>query len=196
MISIKTTKNTASQGIKKLERQIPFFTAVALTKTAADVRDAEQTGVAKHFDRPTPFTRKPFFIQRATKRNLVARVGIKTIQQRYLKYGIEGGTLKPKGKALIQPAKARLNKYGNLPKGSVARSSAKPKTFTTKRSDPTSKHLSPGIYQRMARGKLKKLVSFVDQQAYKPRYPFGKAAETAVKRHFGNHFKRAVDNYG
>ena len=86
------------------------------------------------FDSPTPWTLNAFFVQRASKRNLVARVRRKTPQRgrHYLETQSTGGARPQTGfeKLLssrlkyggiirtVTPAKgARLNKYGNMSPG-------------------------------------------------------------------------------
>lgn len=59
------------------EKQVPFLTAYALTKTAQDIKDAEYKLIGEVFDRPTRFTLNSLFVRPATKTRLVASVEFK-----------------------------------------------------------------------------------------------------------------------
>ena len=78
------------------EKQVPFLTAYALTKTAQDIKDAEYKLISEVFDRPTRFTLNSLFVRPATKTNLVASVefkdGFGSIPAwRYLGPHVDGG---------------------------------------------------------------------------------------------------------
>lgn len=65
-------------SLSRLEQdQLPFATALALTRTAEVVRDDLRAEIQVAFDRPTPATLNSMFILSATKQNLEARVWIK-----------------------------------------------------------------------------------------------------------------------
>lgn len=166
--------------------QMPYATALALNDTATDVKDAWEDDFDQHLDTPTPFTKRGVYVSRASKRRLMAEVGLKPVQAEYLEKQITGGTRRPKGKAIVMPAKIRLNKYGNIPRGAVARALSSGRAFATSRSQKTS--LPPGVYQRMARGALKKLAGFEDRAEYQARLPLRRTAEAQVVARFTNHF--------
>ena len=183
----------------KLIKQVPFALSQALNDTALDVKAAEEDELGVVLDNPTPFTRRGFFVKRSSKRKLVAKVGVKSIQAKYLRYQVEGGTRRPNGKALLVPQKARLNQYGNLPKGSVARSKAKKTTFVVSRGAKAAEHLRPGVYQRpkrLAKGskreakKLKQLVSFEASATYKPKFDPVSVARRVLRKRLKSHFSR------
>lgn len=179
--------------------QLPFATALALNDTAAEVRDAEQTETAKRLDRPTPFTQRGLYVSRASKRRLTAVVGFKDRQAAYLALQVTGGVRTPKGRALLVPVGARLNKYGNMPRRAVARLLAKADTFVASRSDPKTGHLPPGIYQRVPRGsrggapKPKLLVAFEDRAKYQPRLRFDYVAQRRAEAVFERKFLARLD---
>lgn len=58
-------------------RQLPFATALALTRTAQVVAQDIRAEMSAVFDRPTPATLNSLFIEPATKQKLEARVWIK-----------------------------------------------------------------------------------------------------------------------
>lgn len=116
------------------QRQLPFAMATALNETAKEVLADVRKEMSENFDNPTPWTLNAFFVQRASKRKLVARVRRKIPQRgrHYLETQEEGGARPQTGFEklvasrmkyggiirTITPAKgARLNKYGNMSPG-------------------------------------------------------------------------------
>lgn len=196
MIRMRIARNTASPGLQALAEQLPFATALSLNDLAADVKQREERRIDTTIDRPTPFTRKALFTRRATKRRLLAQVGLKDRQRDYLRLQITGGTRRPKGRALVVPANARLNKYGNLPRGSVKRSVARQDTFVASRSKPRTKHLEPGIYKRARvtkksrRSKVSMLVAFERRAKYQSRLHFGRNTDKIARAQFPRHMQR------
>jgi len=173
-------------------KQLPFATALALNDTAQDVKVAAEAEVERAFDRPTPFTKRGLFVQRASKSRLTARVAFKDIQSRYLQLQAKGGVRRPTGRALLLPSAIRLNKYGNIAKGAVARLGARSDVFVAGRGKRGSAHLKPGIYQRQKakRGKAqgpKLLVSFKDSARYDVRLQFHPVALAAARANFRKH---------
>ena len=75
--------------------QVPYATAVALTKTAQDAARELNAELPRYLDNPTPFTRNAFTLKRATKRDLNAIVFAKDVQAKYLRYQVFGGARAP-----------------------------------------------------------------------------------------------------
>ncbi len=77
---IKVTLSGIDEQLASLSRleqdQLPFATALALTRTAEVVRDDLRAEMQVVFDRPTPATLNSLFIEPATKQKLEARVWI------------------------------------------------------------------------------------------------------------------------
>ena len=139
-----------ARDIRQLGRQVQFAQVVALTRTAQDVRAAEQREVDDSFDRPTPFTRNAFYVKPATRQLPEAAVGIKDDStsgrgpRRWLEAGIEGGNRQLKGleKAIrslgvmdgsqyIVPGRyARLDAYGNVSRGQIVQILSQLRAFT------------------------------------------------------------------
>jgi hypothetical protein len=114
--------------------QLPYATALALTRTAQLTQQYLVSLMPRVFDRPTPYTLNSLYIRSATKSNLVASVYIKdealrgTPADRYLRPEIEGGqrNLKRSERALqasgLMPANsmavpaigAEIDQYGNM----------------------------------------------------------------------------------
>ena len=188
-ISMKSDISKATAKLRGAQRkQIPFAVAKALSDTAWDVAKEEARQMPMKLDRPIPFSVKAFGVIRATKAKLVATVFIKPIQAAYLKFQIDGGTRRPKGKALTVPVGQRLNQYGNLPKGKVKALLADPRNFSG-----VIKGVG-GIWQRQKKGGVKLLVAWEQTAQYEAnRFPFYKIAAGKAKAVIGNNLRRAID---
>lgn len=119
------------------KRQLPFATAVALNRTAQNVKDAEITAMKAAFDRPTRFTLNSLFIKPAKKNRLQAVVWVKDYASkaapptRWLLPEVMGGnrsakrsetllsarSILPSGKALMPGKGVRLDAHGNISRG-------------------------------------------------------------------------------
>ena len=97
------------------KKQIPFATSVAINNTLFDLKTEMAKQMDKKLDRPTPFTKRGFFINKAKKNLLIGVLLMKDIVANYMQYQIEGGT-RTTGKQIPVPYKpnARLNKFGNI----------------------------------------------------------------------------------
>ena len=97
------------------KKQIPFATSVAINNTLFDLKKEMAKQMDKKLDRPTPFTKRGFFINKAKKNLLVGVLLMKDIVANYMQYQIEGGT-RNTGKRIPVPYQpnARLNKFGNI----------------------------------------------------------------------------------
>ena len=137
---------------------MPFAAALGINDALTLVRAKSPSVLERDLDRPTPFTKRGIFVQRASKGKLFGVVGFKDVQAGYLKLQVEGGERTPKGRALIVPVGQRLNKYGNIPRGAVARSVANSNVFAGKIKGRA------GIYRRNRSGRVKLLVAFEDRE--------------------------------
>ena len=142
--------------LKEYPKQAAYATSVALNQTAKDIKQAEDEGLEKDLDRPTPFTKKAIAVEWSKKTNLRAAVFVRPIQAEYLGYQVKGGKRKPKGKAILIGKNVKgnkLNKFGNMPKKRIAKLLARPDTFSG-----TIKGVA-GIWQRGHVSKSGKFVS-------------------------------------
>jgi hypothetical protein len=121
---------------KQAQRQIPFATALALTKTAHKVREQMPDDMRRSLDRPRAFTagKGAFFVLKATKRDLTATVSFKDIQARYMKYQIAGGQRRqtayekylqglgalPTGWVTIPGPAMPIDSFGNMKRGALS----------------------------------------------------------------------------
>lgn len=181
--------------------QMPFAIARAITMTAQQVAEDQRNVMQRHLDRPTPFTQRGVAVlQTATKRTPAAVVGFRPIQEKYLRWQIEGGTRSPEtsGRALLVPRAARLNRYGNLPRGYAARTLQGANAFVASRGDAKTRHLQPGIYRRFKKPKGKTarppklLAAFETDATYEPIYPFAETAKAKAQRDMPDAFNRSM----
>ena len=120
-IGVKTNAREYIRRFPQLEKQIRFATAVALTKTVKDVQTALPAALDKVFDRPTPFTKKGTYTKAARRDALVAEIGFREIQSKYLRLQAEGGIYDPKDVGIRLPGNITLNAFGNIPRGMIAK---------------------------------------------------------------------------
>lgn len=136
------TKHDFDTLLKTLEatpEQLRFTTAVALTRTAQDVKKAEENEMRDIFDRPTPYTMTSVFMRSATKQNLEAVVWLKdfagkaTAAVDYLMPQIAGGSRRqkrferalqavgamPEGYRAVPGDGAKLDANGNMDRGQI-----------------------------------------------------------------------------
>lgn len=180
--------------------QLPFAAALGINDVAGQIRDAEQSGLERDLDRPAPFTKRGMFVARASKRRLVGVVGFKKVQSKYLGLQASGGKRRAKRRAVVVPVAARLNKYGNMPRGALKRQLAKPDVFSG-----TVKGVA-GVWQRPKRGArrtkaggaqsgrvgtvgkrkgLKLLAAYYSAVKYSPRLKFERRATALARREIG-----------
>ena len=115
--------------------QLPYATAVAVTRTAQIVREALKTEMPRAFDRPTPWTMNSLYLKAATKQLPVATVWLKDFAPkgnpaaRYLLPEIVGGERRVKpferrlryGRFAVPGEAAPLDQYGNVKSGELER---------------------------------------------------------------------------
>lgn len=107
------------------EKDVPFVTAYALTKTGQDIKAAEYASMQRVFDRPTRWTLNSLQLIPATKQRLSAEIGYRsfggTPPDRYLGPQVEGGNRSHKSheKALIAAGIMRGNEFAVPGQGAV-----------------------------------------------------------------------------
>lgn len=118
-INITTNLDAVRAQLGTQAKQVSFAAAVALTKTAAKIKQALPAALDRTLDRPTPFTKNGTYLKAARKDNLVAEVNFREIQSRYLRLQVEGGVRNPGSAGIKLPGNIQLNAFGNVPKGVI-----------------------------------------------------------------------------
>jgi len=115
-------------------RQLPFATALTLTRIAKDAKEDLTREIPKRFDRPTPFTQRSVYMKAATKKTQSAEVWLKdfigkgTPAAKYLAPQIFGGArdlkrferrldyagILPKGRFVMPTRDTPMDRYGNI----------------------------------------------------------------------------------
>ncbi len=129
------------RALMKAGNQLPFATALALTRTAEVVKLKERDEMRRVFRSPTPYTLNSLFMKPATKSKLEAWVWVKdesvkgTPATKYLLPQIQGGGRNVKRFERLMQARgymasneyvvpgqgAQLDAYGNLNRGQLQR---------------------------------------------------------------------------
>lgn len=192
----------------KVQKNLNFAIARSLTNTARFASQKMRQQLPQIFDRPTPFTQQAIGFSPATKAKPEARVFVRGVQAQYLMRQEQGGLRRPvPGSPINLAVGQRLNQYGNISRGAIAKLRAKPNVFVSKETGKTG-HLPPGVYERVGvkskkglgskrgrtvttgRGKQKTrlnlLVAFERQARYEPRFRFServmKIARDTIQR--------------
>lgn len=139
-ISIKSDlEATVSRWARVAGDQMPYATAVALTRTAKAAKEEIERKLPSLIDRPTPYTMRGFRLYPATKRKLVAEVDFRpafgkgTSARDYLAPLVYGGERKLKaferslaGTGLLPSqymalpgSAAKLDAYGNMAQSQI-----------------------------------------------------------------------------
>lgn len=143
MITIKVDGlDRVQRYVGNMEKQARFALAVALTRTAEDVKMATYDHFRQVFDRPTPMTMKSLYKKSATKTTLEAMVYMKdqsiggknprsmaeilghqftggSRERKALEYLlIQNGFMNP-GEFAVPGSAAKLDAYGNMNRGQI-----------------------------------------------------------------------------
>lgn len=147
--SIKIDSKAVQKQLSDMSRQIPFALATAVNDLAFKVMRAENEGMVDLFASPRPFTQKATQVEkRASKTDLLAVVSLRPAQERYLLPYETGGehAVIGNGGRLLVPVDGPVDRYGQIPKGMLAKLLARPDVFAG-----TVKGIA-GIWQRSAKG--------------------------------------------
>lgn len=190
MVKFEADFNKAIKDLDRTQRkQIPFAISQAINDTAHKSTLNLQKGARIHLDRPTPFTLKGFKFRRSTKRNLSATVYVAPIQNKYLRYQIEGGTRKAGVEGGVSvPVNVKLNKYGNIPGKRTGLAKSKKKFIATRRG-------VKGVWQTTGGKKnpqIRLSVYLAKSATYKKIFPFHNIVRTTVARSLGIAFKKRL----
>ena len=199
--------------IAGLGKQVAFAASKALNATGKKIADAMPGELDKALDKPTDFTRRGVrVLGYANRAKLETRVGFMTAQAKYMRWATDGGTRVPGAGGLKLPAAIKLNEFGNIPRGviarlvAVARKERKLAKATARRvaisnkvelfygdpKDQTGKVWPRGIY-KVANGSIIPLIVFPNTPArYRVRFDFPKLAEGIVRKEWPRQFEIAL----
>ena len=215
-LDIASNLDVAAKAVGDLAaKQIPYATALALTRTAASLaRDELPNQMRTRLSQggpPTAFTLRAFQYQRAEKNSLVAVVYSAKAQDRYLRVLTTGGTRGLKRferrygslaadlkAALVPTGKLKKNASGNVSLATIRRigeTVAKDRSGRYFIGKPRGGNRPVGVYERVSRGRVKRLIPlFVEVSP--PRYgrllPLKAIAEQHVAQVFQGELNKAL----
>ena len=191
-ISVASNIKQVRRELNAMQRkQLPFATALALTRTAQAVQRAETAQIPRKIDRPTPFTQRAIAFDRATKSRLYSVVRVKPVQAAYLGWQISGGVRRPARSATAVPAKTlKLNQYGNI----------KARRRGLLRNKNRFVATINGVYGiwgrasgRRAKRRIKLIAVLAERAVYKQIFPFYRIAESTAKSVFDRHMHASIE---
>lgn len=216
-------------------KQVPFATALAITRTAKAVEQDLRGELGSKFDRPTPYVAKGTFSTSAKKTDLTAWVGMRDQARRggspaqYVREQFGGGVrgqkpferalsamgALPEGWRAMPAAGIKTDRYGNPDRRTITevlgalkrrvsvfagrgKRMAQVGYFVVREGDsnPRVRHLSPGIWRRIARGKERATVPvfiFTTSASYQRRIDLPRITGKTVQRVFRAEFNRAIE---
>jgi hypothetical protein len=194
-ISIKHDLALLRNQLNAHGRQVPFATAVALTRTAKAIEKDVVKEMRDSFINPTPYTLKGTYTVPATKRRLVAEVGLRTRGSagrgagKYLQAQILGGArrltgyektlrgagLLPNGYYVVPGTAARIDAYGNFSRGQMNQilSYFKVQAGTAGYNRASSDKSKAGIERRLAKAVAAQRVQYFLGSPGDGRLPLG-----------------------
>lgn len=192
-IEVSVDIDQAVRSLKRVgERNIPLAVAQGLTATAKHLKNVQTRVIPKYIDRPAKFTQRAFAIRMARavdfrRGEIFSRVFAKRIQEDYLRYAVYGGSRRARSRAIVVPGPdARLNKFGNFPRGYIKRELAKPESFSGNIGGVS------GIWKRTKRGRNKLIAIYTPTADYEKRYPFYEISARVVPRELRKQLNRGI----
>ena len=182
---VKATKKNLSR-IQK--RQIPFATSNAINRTAFDGQRELKKQAGIKFILRNRFVESGFFVIKASKRKLTARVLVGKGRE-FLSYQVFGGTKTGQGSIAI-PVKIRSNPRQKITRGKKPRAVlAKPRHFIA-----TIGTGQRGIFRRRTKKRLpiSRVFDLEQSVKIKPRFPFFKIVGGIVKSKFKRHLEQSL----
>ena len=221
-LNIKADIKDATRYLTRVQKkQIPFATALALTKTAQEVKKGLINEIKQSFDRPTRFTLNSLYVKPAKKRDLEAFVKVKDESlkaipaAKWLAAQIHGGARHAKGSEVLLRRRGilgpneymvpgrgvRLNRFGNVTRGQIQKILSNLGAQRDKYQNTTNKSKKAyfvgtingqrGIWERRAKG-VRPAFIFVNRPHYRKRFKFFKVAHKIISRRFRKNFDRAL----
>jgi hypothetical protein len=216
-IRVTVSTKAADDMLKRLQRQLPFAKAKALTATARQAASDVNRSMPSVFQHANTFTQNSVGVSAfATKSSPFAIVSIKPLQSRYLWFETFGGVRTPSSNTRVASQALVLPGTGQnpLPSGFLKRLSAQAAAEVARRQQIAAgtkkrrKNASNsgvfkmsgkgpvggpgGFFRRLPDHHLLRLVSFEASAQYTPKFDFYGAVNTSVKRNLKANLERAL----
>ena len=191
-VSVKSNvKEITKWTTNAQKKQMPFATQNAINTTLFQLRKEMGKQLDKKLDRPTPFTKRGFFVNKAKKSLLVGILIMKDVVANYMQFQVDGG-IRADSKFIPIPfvPNARLNKFGNI----IGKRTGLIKKQTQFMGTVKG---TTGVWERTNRNqKVKLIIGFEKSATYKPRFPFyiiaQKFSANVFDKNFTKSFNRAL----
>ena len=187
-IKISTNIKQFSKGLNNAaKKKLPLITRSAINNTLFGLKKEMAKQTNKKLDRPTPFTQKGFFINKAKGKKLSGSLFIRPEVAKYLRWVIDGGLRTEKRMIPIPyPPNAKLNKFGNIV--------GKRTGLIKKKSQfiGTIKNIT-GVWERFNKGKnVKLIIGFKPSAQYEGgKFPFYRIGRKYVENTFDKNLTKA-----
>ena len=187
-----------------LQKQMAFAASNALNSTAFDARTSLGDSTRNYFNKPTTFTQRGFFVEKATKATLTAIVGADAKRGKYLRTQIAGGQRGTKpferriGTSQLVPGAIKTNASGNVTKAAIVKLT----TATTKTGKgstfigiPKGGNRPFGLYERQGKGGKEVLIPrFLQARPqYNSRFPIVNIVSKTVNNKYNYYFINALE---
>jgi hypothetical protein len=205
-LQLHIPRQAVQQALAKAEKQARYAAAVALTRVAYQGQRETPDYLDKALDRPTPFTKRGVYVERATPAKLEAVVGFKPVQAQYLRLQEEGGIRPPKARSIALPTAIKLNQFGSIgiselrrlyeraKRGRKATASLKRKLGVSTRVElfvgEPGHGLPPGIYKRVPKALVPLVVFRREPVRYRPRMGWKRWAMSQARDRVAGEFAR------
>lgn len=213
-IKVKFDASIFTQSPERLAKNIRFASAVALTRTAGEIRLAEIAEMKSVFDRPTPWTLNSLAVKPATKTDLVALVRKKEFGANsaghILGPHIEGGARGQRraeqalGGFVVPGRGMKLDRYGNLPPATYVKILSQLKLSSDSTANASSSSRSKAkrrneayfrqgniVFQRKGKAIMPALI-ITRPPNYRIRFPYFTKGEKVFDALFPAQFDRAI----
>lgn len=222
-MEIKTTLKDADKAaalLAAIRQQLPYATALALTRTAQHVKRSIEAGMPKAFDNPTRWTLNSLRLEPARKNKLQAVVAVKDKASRgnpalfWLSPEVHGGSradkraefalktagLLPSGMQAVPGREAALNRFGNMTKTAIAKAvKGAQESEAGQEQDGRAKYFvmrkqgkAIGIAARFSKSRMGVVMAFVSSGRYEKRLDFYGTGEKAVKAVYKAELNKAI----
>lgn len=210
-IDIKSELPNAIRWTDAVAKQLPFAVSQALNSTGFSIRDSLKGASRQYFDNPTTFIQNAWRVDKSNKRSLVVTIFPESKREPYLRANIKGGrrgtkpfeakylgqasSAIPGGSKLI-PAAIKRNAQGNVSLAALRRISqqvGQPGRNGVFIGTPRGGNRPPGVYQRVARGRLKPLFVVVPSATYRPIFPIAQIGTKVAERRFGTYLRSSLE---
>jgi len=169
MITFTLDTDEMEKALDWFEReQLPFVLQNTMNQLAFGMNQMVRKGMDKHYEGgATRWSKSGVRVQKATKRNLYAAVYTDSSRP-YLGTTIYGGVVNPFHgmKYLVKPAAQTLNKFGNIPRGTLSKKAQNKKKYFVGRPTGAKRNQPHGLYETFKRKAPKLIMDLGDKNRY------------------------------